>query len=117
MKKILTALLFLWIVGLANAQVCKISGSGDNVEVFGAVIDCDTVRVTVSNDSESIYANITVRVDVTYTGGAEVTSSFTGRGLAKPHQSSIIAIGIPEKIGGKIPTRVKVTGISGTKCI
>lgn len=117
MKKLLTTLLLLWIVGFANAQVCKISDSGDNVEVFRAVIDRDTVRVTVSNDSENIHANVTVSFEVTYTFGKS-TKIFTsnGKGLSRPNQTSMIAIPIPEKIEGHLPTKVRITGISGTKC-
>ena len=60
----MTLLLFAVI---SNAQVCKISNSNDNVEVFSAtIINGSSVAVTVGNDSQDISANVTVEVTVTY---------------------------------------------------
>lgn len=120
MKKIiLFALMFFCILGVAEAQVCKISGSGDNVEVYSASIENNnTVVVTVGNDSQNISANVTVTVEVTYTanGYSTKTYSFTGKGLSKPNQESIIRISIPSEKENRNPDSVKVTQISGTKC-
>lgn len=107
---------------MANAQVCKISETGDNVEVFSAVIeDGNTVVVTVGNDSQNNSANVTVTVEVTYkspTGSATHNYSYTGKIIAKPNQESIVRIRIPEsdRTGYK-PIKVKVTKIEGTKCM
>lgn len=118
MKKILTALLLLWtVVGFANAQVCKISDSGDNIEVFSAVIEGKTVKVTVSNDSESISANVTVTVKVTYTIDTDAYKlTFSGKERCMPNQSTTITIPIPEKHRGQEATKVEVVSITGTKC-
>ena len=75
--------LLLALVGFfsnVSAQVCKINESGDNVEVFSAIIESEnTVAVTVGNDSQDISANVTVTVEVTYKkGNAKHTQSFTG---------------------------------------
>ncbi|MDE5551191.1 MAG: hypothetical protein K2I99_07590 [Bacteroidaceae bacterium] len=119
MKKVLTALLFLWtVIGFANAQVCKISNSGDNVEVFSAVIEGNTVKVTVSNDSENISANVTVTVKVTYSNGmrTERTMTFSGKELCKPNKPTLITIPISEQQNGLKATKVEVVSITGTKC-
>lgn len=121
MKKIaLVILMALGFHSIATGQVCKISGSGDNVEVFSAVIEGNNmVLVTVGNDSQNISANVTVEVEVTYkstSSQATVKATFAGKVIAKPNQESIIRIRIPEQKDGKIPYSVKVTGISGTKC-
>lgn len=114
--------LLLALVGFfsnVSAQVCKINESGDNVEVFSAIIESEnTVAVTVGNDSQDISANVTVTVEVTYKkGNAKHTQSFTGKGIAKPNQETIIRISIPaEDKSGYKPYSVKVTGITGNKC-
>lgn len=118
MKKILIfTLLLTGLISFTTAQVCKISDTGDNVEVFGAVIeDGNTVVVTVGNDSQNNSANVTVTVEVTY----EVTSVkevFSGKVIAKPNQESIIRISIPEKKNGRRATSVKVKEITGNKCL
>lgn len=117
MKKILTALLLLWtVVGIADAQVCKISDSGDNVEVFSAFIkDGNTVEVTVSNDSKDISANVSVKVKVTYEVDRN-TENFTGKALAEPNKSTAITIPIPVTKQNRKATKVEVIGITGTKC-
>lgn len=122
MKKILTALLLLWtVVGFANAQpqpqVCKISDSGDNIEVFSAVIEGKAVKVTVSNDSKEISANVTVTVKVTYSNSmrTERTMTFSGKELCPP-QRTVITIPIPEQQNGLKATKVEVVSITVTKC-
>lgn len=117
MKKILTTLLLLWtVVGFADAQVCKISDSGDNVEVFSAFIeDGNTVKVTVSNDSKDISANVSVTVKVTYRFD-HCTEMFSGKALAEPKKSTVITIPISETKQGQKATKVEVISITGTKC-
>lgn len=117
MKKIITSLLLLWaVVSFAdNVQVCRISGSGDNVEVFSAFIENgNTVKVTISNDSKDISANVTVTVKVTYEY-AHITETYSGKELAKPGPTEI-TIPISEKKNGKKATKVEVISITGTKC-
>lgn len=118
MKKLLVlTILLTGLISIASAQVCKISDSGDNVEVFGAVIeDGNTVVITVGNDSQNNSANVTVTVEVIYEVSS-VKEVVTGKVIAKPNQESIIRISIPEKKGNRKPTSVKVTGISGNKCL
>lgn len=118
MKKIITSLLLLWaVVSFAdNVQVCRISGSGDNVEVFSAFIENgNTVKVTISNDSKDISANVTVTVKVTYEY-AHITETYSGQELATPNGSTVITIPISEKKNGKKATKVEVISITGTKC-
>ena len=121
MRKILMLFMLTFgVFGYSNAQICKISDNGDNVEVFSAFIkDGNTVIVTVGNDSKEMSANVTVKVEVTYDNNYnhKVTRSFTGKCLAKPNQESVITISIPEvDESQRKPVSVKVTNISGTKC-
>lgn len=123
MKKVfLLLLLALGFCEFTEAQVCKISETGDNVEVFSAVIeDGNTVVVTVGNDSQNNSANVTVTVEVTYkspTGSATHNYSYTGKIIAKPNQESIVRIRIHESDrNGYKPIKVNVTKIEGTKCL
>ena len=115
-------LLFWSLYGFANAQVCKISDEGDNVEVFSADIeDGNTVVVTVGNDSQNNSANVTVKVEVIYCqeGYSNNTSKYSceGKVIAQPNTESVLRIRIPEKDKqGRVPKSAKVTSISGTKC-
>ena len=119
MKKIaFLALMLLGLFGVCQAQVCKISESNDNVEIFSAVIeDGNTVIVTVSNDSKDISANVTVVVEVTYSNGG--TKQFSGKVKAEPNQESIIRIPIPEFLNNRnnTPKKVVAKEITGTKCM
>lgn len=122
MKQLLFIMMLLFCAaGNINAQVCKISNTNDNIEVFSAsLINSKQVKVVVSNDSQEISANVTVTIEVTYTDGynSPKTKTFTGKGLARPNTSTEIVIDIPEDIDySKKPKSVQVTGISGTKCI
>jgi len=125
MKKILLLLVaFLGISYAANAQVCKISGSNDNVEVFSCYADVtnNQIVVTVSNDSQDISANVTVEVTVSgYDKGSLRYSdkSFTvsGKGLATPNQTTTIKINVPNGYKLNDGSKVSCSGISGTKCI
>ncbi len=117
--------LLLFIVASAScgfSQVCKISGANDSVEVFGYTLkDNNTVEVTVSNDSESNNANVTVSVEVAYRNGSYFQrQTFQGKGLAKANSSTTITVGISpnwsNNPGYKIDS-VKVTGITGSKCM
>lgn len=106
-----------------QAQVCKISDQGDNVEIFDATIIGNDVVVTVANDSKDIAANVTVTVEVTYEhvygGGRTAKETLSGKGTIYPssqvNQSQTIKIRIPQKDKYE-PTSVRPTGISGTKC-
>ncbi|MBQ7734579.1 MAG: hypothetical protein IJT61_01415 [Bacteroidales bacterium] len=123
MKKILLVLAV--IIGLstgANAQVCKISSSNDNVEVFSAyIVDGSRVEVTVGNDSQSVSANVTVEVEVTYKDSNRTkTKKYSGKDVAKPNTTTVIKIPInPTHPDSPIykAVSVKVLGITGTKCM
>ncbi|MBR0055583.1 MAG: hypothetical protein IJP65_09840 [Bacteroidales bacterium] len=123
MKKILLVLAV--IIGLstsANAQVCKISNSNDNVEIFSAVIENDnTVAVTVGNDSQSVSANVTVEVEVTYKDSypRTKTKKFYGKNVAKPNTTTIVKIPIDSSYPDSSykPVSVKALNITGTKCM
>lgn len=118
-KALFITIALIWSVAMTQAQVCKISETGDNVEVFSAVIENNnSVVVTVGNDSQNTSANVTVSVEVTYERTSKKTYVFTGKVIAKPNQQSVIIIKIPEKDeNGRVPKTVKVTNISGTKCM
>ena len=119
MKKIFFNLILILglslIAGNANAQVCKISGSNDNVEVFSCQLNGDKVDVTLSNDSNDIKANVTVTVEVKYENGRSKT--FSGKVLANPGTSTSLQIPINAKDNNFPAKSVIVTSISGTKCI
>lgn len=104
----------LLIGDMANAQVCKINGSNDNIEVFGCQLNDDTVTVTLSNDSNDIKANVTVTVEVTYGNN---TRTYTGKVLSEPGKSTTLDINIDKKVGIYTPKSATVTSISGTKCL
>lgn len=120
--------LFLMLVVLigflfaANAQVCKISGSNDNVEVFNCEVVANQVWVTVSNDSNDINANVTVTVNVSglkkdgITGDSH-TTTISGKGKSRANQTDIIKIDIPSPYSVCSKTSAKCTGISGSKCL
>lgn len=100
--------------GVANAQVCKVSGTNDNVEVFSCVLSDGNVVVTLSNDSKDIKANVTVKVEVLY--GGYFAETFEGKVMSCPG-STELKIPIKPKVKGYTPSSVKVTSISGTKCL
>ena len=118
MKKTLIILLTLICFGAtAKAQVCKISGSNDNIEVFSCYTDVENnqVVVIVSNDSNDISANVTVTVEVKM---GSVTKTVYGKARALPNQNTKIEIPMKSegvKIGSG--TTARCTDISGTKCL
>lgn len=118
-KGVFIALLLLFAFRAVDAQVCKISNSNDNVEVFSAsIVDDSKVEVTVGNDSHDISANVTVEVVVTY-GNKTCTKTYSGKKIAKPNSETVITIPISSTYSSTIsnrPTSVTVSGISGTKC-
>lgn len=123
MKKLVSAIaiffVFMWI-DTASAQVCKINGTNDNVEIFDCYIDKanQQVIVIVSNDSQNISANVTVNVEIKgYSGCSGCKESLIGKGLAKPNQSTEIKIKVPNTFKADDKTSTKCTGISGTKCL
>lgn len=101
--------------GNVNAQVCKISGSNDNVEVFSCQLNENNVDITLSNDSNDIKANVTVTVEVFY--GNNLTKTYTGKVLANPGTSTALSIPIEGKVNNLTAKSVKVTSLSGTKCL
>lgn len=113
----------LCICATTDAQVCKISNSNDNVEVFSAyVVDGSRVEVTVGNDSQNISANVTVEVEVTYNGGGGNyrKMTYSGKEIAKPNGTTVIKIPISQTYKGESRYKaesVKVLGITGTKCL
>ena len=121
MKKVVFVLFVLICFGAtANAQVCKISGTNDNVEVFGCHTDAENnqVIVTVSNDSNDISDNVTVTVEVK--GKADCgscTTTVEGKGLSKPGQTTQIKIKMPSSFKLTENSRSKCTGIRGSKCL
>lgn len=123
MKQLLFILMLLFgAAGSTHAQVCKISNTNDNVEVFDARLKGpNQVKVVVSNDSQNISANVTVEVEVTYkrsSSGHTIVKPFKGKGLAKPNASTEIVIDIPEKIDNDYTAvSVEPKDISGTKCL
>jgi hypothetical protein len=122
MKKVLLLLFALICFGsTAMAQVCKISGSNDNVEVFTCYTDVakNQVVVRVSNDSNEISANVTVTVEVRNVkqGSSRKKLTLTGKGLAKPNGPTEIRIDIPSGYELLNESTVQCTNISGTKCL
>ena len=124
MKKLFLAMFALICFGaVANAQVCKISGSNDSVEVFGCSLDVEsrTIFVTVSNDSNDISANVTVSVELTHHRGVNsinnVTDVLQGKGRAEANQSTVIKIQVPSNIYLDSKSTAECKGISGTKCM
>ena len=115
--KYLFAILFMCCFSTATyAQVCKISNSNDNVEVFNAsIVDGSKVEVTVGNDSQDISANVTIEVEVTYS--SSVKRIYTGRKIAQPNQETVIPIPIDATIGSLTPKSVTVKKITGSKCM
>lgn len=104
---------------ITEAQVCKISNSNDNVEVFSAsIVDNSKVVVTVGNDSQDISANVTVEITVTY-GYDNYKKTYSGKKIAKPNTETVITIPISSTYSSSNsnkPSSVTVTRISGTKC-
>lgn len=122
MKKVFAlVLLLLGMYPIVSAQVCKISDTGDNVEVFSTnITDGHTISVVVGNDSQDKSANVTVNVSVTYKKGVNDTKeySFTAKAIAKPNQTTEIKIEIPEKDKqGRTPVSAKTLEITGNKCL
>ena len=115
-----TLLLLSYAIGNVNAQVCKISNSNDNIEVFSVFLNSpNQVQVVVSNDSKDIAANVTVKIKVTYgKSGNSKDKDFIGKALAKANGSTEFFIDIPEKDEyGRTAQKVQATDISGTKCL
>ena len=100
-----------------NAQVCRISDSNDNVEVFSCYLtdNNSTVTVTVGNDSQNISANVTITVEVTYNSSTKKT--YSTKVIAKPNQTTDAKISIQEKVGNITAKSVEVVSITGTKCL
>ncbi|MBP5663566.1 MAG: hypothetical protein J6X16_04765 [Bacteroidales bacterium] len=117
MKRLL--LLFAIIISFTtaiNAQSCKISGSNDGSTIVCTShhMDGNNVKVTVSNDSESTCANVSIVVKVTYANNT--TQEFEGRGKSCPDQEASISVPINTEYNGKEWKKYEVTKISGNKC-
>lgn len=116
-------LAFLGLCSVSSAQVCKISGENDNVEVMQAFFeDESTVVVVVSNDSKDISANVTVSVDIKGlnkgSGCCYELTNLTGKGRALPNQDTQIKIKLPSPYKqNQDKTRITVKNISGSKCL
>lgn len=124
MKKVVFLLFALICFGAtAKAQnVCKISGSNDNVEIFNYYIDesNNQVVVTVGNDSNDISANVTITVQVSArkkgnSGMSQLTLS--GKEIAKPNQTTTINIPLTSGYEFTNNSKIMETKISGTKCL
>ena len=100
----------------SNSQSCKISGSNDGSTIVctSHYMDGNNVKVTVSNDSESTCANVSIVVKVTYANNT--TQEFEGRGKSCPDQETSISIPINKENNGKEWKKYEVTKISGNKC-
>ena len=101
----------------AHAQVCKISDSNDNVEVFSCYLieNNSAVALTIGNDSQNISANVTITVKVTYQFSK--TKEYTVRILAKPNSTTETKIPIEAALGDAKAISADVISITGTKCI
>lgn len=122
MRKSFILLFLLLCILPCYSQVCKISQSGDSVEVFSAALQNDnTVKITVSNDSQESNANVTVEVEVTYLcSNTKRIARFSGKGLARASSTSEISLTISSPWPGEpcfVPIAVNAIGISGTKCL
>lgn len=98
---------------------CKISGDGDTVEVLSAILDQpnNTVNVSLGNDSNNIAANVTVTIEVGYSGNGG-KKTYTGKVIVRPQQEVVLPIKIDAyRINSKyIPIKVDVVSLTGTKC-
>lgn len=116
-------LAFLGLCSVSSAQVCKISGENDNVEVMSYFFEDETtVVVVVSNDSKDISANVTVSVDIkSLNKGINCCydlSNLTGKGRALPNQDTQIKIKLPAPYKqNPDKSRIIVKDISGSKCL
>ncbi len=118
MKKYLFILLLLLLAqnGYCDGESCSIVGAGDGstVMIANSWQDGDKIVVNAFNDSNSVYANITVRVKVNYAGNR--SKEFSGYGMLKPATSTKIEIPIETKIPGSNMTGYEIVRISGSKC-
>ena len=118
-KKVFGSLLLVVALTIAaigaNAQVCKISNSNDNVEVFSCRLSGDKAVVTLSNDSNDITANVTVTVEVNY--GSNVKRTYSDKIRVEPGPSATLEIPIEPKVSSNTAKSVKVVSITGTKCL
>ena len=123
MKKLFVTLIALAGLGFcANAEeTCKIiNGGGSSVEVTSCYIDDDKVKVTVSNDSNDIAANVSVTVTVTYTYGRnKKTENYTSKKRAAANAETVIEIPISKAHPNDsyyVANSVKTQSITGVKC-
>lgn len=109
----------------ASAQTCRISGTnGDTIEVFESSLSGNTINITLSSDSQSA-ANVEVSVEVTYViptnMSYKVTRVFSKKCLARPSQSTMVSITVPETVNKKNYTysisSYSVKSITGVKCM
>lgn len=117
MKKLLLFVIGIMTTISISAQVCRISDSNDNVEVFSCnlVDNNSAVAVTVGNDSQNISANVTITVEVTYNSSTKKT--YSTKVIAQPNQTTDVKINIQEKIGNLTAKSVEVVSLTGTKCL
>ena len=110
-------------VAVSAQNVCKISGSNDNVEIFNSYIDVanNKLVVTVGNDSNDISANVTITADVTVVSCPTCSSlkkiTISGKEIAKPNQTTSITIPLSNPYIFTNNSEIKDVKISGTKCL
>lgn len=117
--------LTLFICGLffhieSAAQICKISGTNDTIEVFGANYNNGTIEIILSNDSK-FGANVSIAVEVKYVNGKTTeVRSFQKKALAKPMQSTVVTMNVPTSVSALNNVlqydSFTVKSISGNKC-
>ena len=96
MKKVFCILIAFFCITVASqAQICKISGANDNVEVQDVTWQGYHVYVTVGNDSQDISANVTIEVEVEYeyfNSPGTFKKSFSAKKTVKPNGETEIKI-------------------------
>lgn len=126
MKKLLLSLFV--VIGIllpitANAQICRIAGTNDTIELFDSSHAGNVIKMTFSNDSRSA-ANVSVVITVTYRqpqNPTPITRTYKKKALIQPLQSTEVSVIIKESIIEDNRTynfeSYTVDSITGTKCL
>lgn len=124
MKKLLLSLFV--VIGIllpitANAQICRIAGTNDTIELFDSSHAGNVIKMTFSNDSRSA-ANVSVVITVTYRcNNLTITRTYKKKALIQPLQSTEVSVIIKESIIEDNRTynfeSYTVDSITGTKCL
>ncbi|MBP3533690.1 MAG: hypothetical protein J6J75_05235 [Alistipes sp.] len=132
MKKLFVLMAALFICNIVTAQVCQIRGTYDTIQVMG----CDwnegdtNIIVTLSNDSNSVAANVTVNATVYYKwvndpghigSSPSKTQSTSGSEQVPPRSNNTKCyIQVPDGGRGRggryVAEKVKINSITGVKC-